>query len=147
MVGYDKTLCHSTYTEMNILVGYDGSEAAKNALRLAQKHATGLNTALHVVTAVTRQNPLSYDQIVQAEEKLIREVEKALQGSNRLAHRSFLKVSDMSAGEQLVRYAKEYHSCEILLGIRKISRLGKLFSGTTAQHVILNASCPVITVK
>lgn len=132
---------------MNILVGYDGSAASKNALSLAQKHAAVLNAALHVVHTVTRYNPLSYDEIMQAEEKLRREVETVLQDNHHLSHRSFLKVSDMSAGEQLVGYARDYHSREILLGVRKKSRVGKLFSGTTARHVILNATCPVIMVK
>ena len=36
---------------------------------------------------------------------------------------------------------------EIIVGIVQKSKVGKLLFGSTAQYVILNASCPVVTVK
>jgi nucleotide-binding universal stress UspA family protein len=36
---------------------------------------------------------------------------------------------------------------EIFVGVKKRSRVEKMILGSTAQHVILNASCPVTTVK
>ncbi len=36
---------------------------------------------------------------------------------------------------------------QIFVGIEKKSRTRKLLLGSTAQYIILKASCPVITVK
>lgn len=35
----------------------------------------------------------------------------------------------------------------IVIGVRRRSRTGKLILGTSAQHVLLDAACPVLTVK
>ena len=55
--------------------------------------------------------------------------------------------SNKSAGEQLVRFAKEQKVDMIVVGIKKISRVGKVITGSNAQHIILNADCQVITAK
>jgi nucleotide-binding universal stress UspA family protein len=36
---------------------------------------------------------------------------------------------------------------EIVVGVKRRSKVGKLLMGSTAQYVILKADCPVITVK
>jgi nucleotide-binding universal stress UspA family protein len=53
----------------------------------------------------------------------------------------------MTPDEDLVAYAKEQGIDEIAIGIRKRSKVGKLIFGSTAQYLILNAPCPVITVR
>jgi len=34
-----------------------------------------------------------------------------------------------------------------VVGVRRRSKVGKLLIGSTAQHVILNAPCPVVSIK
>jgi len=36
---------------------------------------------------------------------------------------------------------------EIIVGVKRRSKVGKLLMGSTAQYVILQAPCPVVTVK
>ena len=48
---------------MKFMICYDGSEAAKSALRLAQKNAKGLDVTLEVVNTITRELPLKHSQI------------------------------------------------------------------------------------
>jgi nucleotide-binding universal stress UspA family protein len=53
----------------------------------------------------------------------------------------------LQAGEDLVMLAEENKVDEIIIGVRRRSKVGKLLFGSTAQYVILNASCPVVSVK
>jgi nucleotide-binding universal stress UspA family protein len=56
-------------------------------------------------------------------------------------------LSKHNAGEALVEFAKNYKVDEIIIGVRRRSKVGKFFLGSTTQYVILNAPCPVVTVK
>jgi nucleotide-binding universal stress UspA family protein len=58
-----------------------------------------------------------------------------------------LLLTELTPGEQLVRFAKDEKIDQIFLGIQKKSKVGKFIFGSTAQFVILNAPCPVVTIK
>ena len=58
-----------------------------------------------------------------------------------------LLTDSLEPGEQIVVHARRSSADLIFLGIKKRSRVGKMLFGSTAQHVILNAHCPVITVR
>jgi nucleotide-binding universal stress UspA family protein len=130
---------------MKILVNYDGSNIAKEVLKLAQKHSRFLDAKLEVVNTITRSHPLNYSVIEKAEEELKRQVWDILNGDN-TNYETHLMVSDMSSGEQVVKFAEENDINEIILGVKRNSKVRRLF-GTDAQYVILNAPCPVITIK
>ena len=131
---------------MKILVGYDGSNTAKDALKLAQKYAKAYGAKIDVVKSVTSNDPLSPSLFQTAEEELGREIRNHFNGS-KISYESHLLVSSRSSGENLVWFAKLEKIDEIIIGVRKRSKVSKLLMGSTAQHVILNASCPVVSVK
>ena len=56
-------------------------------------------------------------------------------------------VSSRSSGENLVWFAELENIDEIIIGVRRRSKVGKLLLGSTAQYVVLHAPCPVITIK
>ena len=58
-----------------------------------------------------------------------------------------LLLTDLTPGEQLVKFAEDQKIDQIFLGIVKKSKVGKLLFGSTAQYVILHAPCPVVTVQ
>ena len=64
-----------------------------------------------------------------------------------LSYKTHLLLNDLSPGDQLVEFAERNNVDEIIIGVRRRSKVGKLIIGSTAQHVILNAPCPVVTVK
>jgi nucleotide-binding universal stress UspA family protein len=86
---------------MNILVGYDGSNAAKDALKLAQKHAKAYGAKIDVVKSVTSNDPLSPSLFQTAEEELGREIRNHFNGS-KISYETHLLVSSRSSGENLV---------------------------------------------
>ena len=131
---------------MNILVGYDGSNAAKDALKLAQKHSKAFGAKIEVVKSVTRHHLLDYSLIQVAEEKLEREIRNQINGDIP-NYETRLLVSSQSSGENLIWIAELSKIDEIIIGVRKRSIVGKLLLGSTAQYVILHSPCPVITLK
>jgi nucleotide-binding universal stress UspA family protein len=51
------------------------------------------------------------------------------------------------ASDQLVAVAEELAADLIVIGLRRRSPVGKLILGPNAQRVLLDAPCPVLTVK
>ena len=131
---------------MKILVGFDGSNVAKDALKLAQKRALALGAKIEVVHTMAQSHQLIYEEISKAESNLEKEIRKLLNG-DRPTYASHLVISKLSPGEELVEYAKRNKLDEIIVGVQRRSKVGKLMFGSNAQHVILNAPCPVVTVK
>ena len=131
---------------MKILVGYDGSNESKEALRLAKKHAKGMGAKLEIADAIARWDPLEYHKIQEVEQKLDLDVKEILNGDNAL-YETHLLVNDLSPGEQLVEFAERYYVDEIIIGAPKRTRVGKLLFGSTAQYIVLNAPCPVVTLN
>jgi nucleotide-binding universal stress UspA family protein len=128
---------------MKILVGYDGSESAKEALRLARKHALEFGATVDVVTSMEKGNDADEENIA----LVGLEWAKTEFDEKGVTCRTHLLIRGVPPGEDLVEFANENKIDEIIVGIKKLSKVGKLLMGSTAQHVILEASCPVVSVK
>ncbi len=125
---------------MKIMAAYNSSNVAKEALKLAKEHAK-----IFVVTSLTQNGVLKLEDIQKVEIGL--ENLKIALKKDKIECETHAIVSFISPGEHLVRFAKENEIDEILIGVRKRSRTGKLLFGSNAQHIILNAPCPVVAVK
>ena len=130
---------------MKILVGYDGTNAAKEALNLAKMHAKSFGAAVDIVTSMEKGTENQREEIEQAERGL--EWAKSLFEENEISCNTHLLIRGLTPGEDLVEFANENKADEILVGVKRRSKVGKLLMGSTAQFVVLNASCPVVTVK
>lgn len=130
---------------MKILVGYDGSNSAKDALILAKSHAKALGASVEVVTSMQTGTESERKVIEQAERGL--EYAKTLFDKDNIACNTHLLIRGLAAGEDLVEFAKENAVDEIIVGVKRRSKVGKLLLGSTAQYVILQANCPVVSVK
>ena len=131
---------------MKFLVCYDETNEAKEALKVAQAHARVWNAKLEVVNAVIRIEPLKHSKVEKMEENLAGQVKEIL-GSDDPPYEVQLLLTDLTSGEQLVKFAEDMKIDLIFLGIVKKSKVGKLLFGSTAQYVILHAPCPVVTVQ
>jgi len=130
---------------MKILVGYDESKSAENALKLAQKHAKAFNADIYIVTSLEQSPTLKKEDIDRAESKL--EKLRTSFKVDDIPCETQAIVSYQSAGEDLVRFVKENDMDEVIIGVKRRSKVGKLVFGSTAQYVILEAPCAVVAVK
>lgn len=130
---------------MKILVGYDGSNQAKEALSVARKHAQAFNAHVYVVCSLKKEAQTTAGEIDQAQEWL--EYTKQFFSASGVPVETHLLVRGFTPGEDLVQFAQEHDVDEIVVGIKKTSPVGKIVFGSNARHVILNAHCPVVTVK
>lgn len=55
--------------------------------------------------------------------------------------------SDQNAADTLVSVADESGAALIVIGLRQRSRVGKLLMGSNAQSILMDARCPVLSVK
>ena len=131
--------------DMKILVGYDGSNSAKEALNLAKIHAKALGASVSVVTSMEKGTEGQREEIDQSEKGL--EWAKSVFDEAGIDCKTHLLIRGLSPGEDIVEFAKENQVEEIIVGVKRRSKVGKLLMGSTAQFVILQAPCPVVSVK
>lgn len=133
---------------MKILVGFDGSNTAKDAIAYAKVQAGAFDAKVFVVTCMAQSHEVKskdVDRMANADAALT-QIQDALD-SDGISCETRLLVGEWSPGERLVQFAKEIEADAVVLGVRRRSKIGKLLMGSTAQYVILEAHCPVITVK
>ena len=130
---------------MKILVGFDGSNVAKEAVELAAAHANAFNAEVIIVHSMVGGPEIPRKDFEDAEKELEHEKNQLL--DRKIPCKSILSVRGLGAGEDLVRLAEENNVEEIIIGVRRRSKVGKLLFGSTAQYIILNAKCPVVSVK
>ena len=132
---------------MKILVPYNSqSKSSVNALELAKQHALAFQGSLHVVTSAQRTKTEKDIPLVEEAEKALWEVEQQMNQAGITCH-THLLIRQLSRGEDVVTFAEENDIDEIIVGVEKKSRVGKFVMGSLAQYVILQASCPVVTIK
>lgn len=130
---------------MKILVGYDGSNCAKDALRLARTHAKAFGAQVEIVQSMPGGSATEAKEIQTAEEDLA--YAKGLCEEEKIVCQTHLLIRGLTPGEDLVKFTEENQIEEVIIGIKRRSKVGKLLFGSNAQFTILNAPCPVVTVK
>ena len=141
---------------MKLVVGYNGSNSSKKALAVVQKYAKDFNAKVHILTSLIGEQvspEAATWRIIEKETDIVKEAEACLEFAQKtlaekgISSEKHLLIRGSEPGEDIVQFAKEVDADFIVMGIGKTSRVGKLFFGSNAQYVILEASCPVITVK
>ncbi len=130
---------------MKILVGYNGSEVARKAVRYATDMARRLDGQVYVVASMEGGTGEKIEEIRKVKEDL-EEVRRQV-AQDGVACETEQLARGLTPGEDIVRFATENEIDHIVVGIEKKSRTRKLLLGSTAQFVILRASCPVTSVK
>jgi nucleotide-binding universal stress UspA family protein len=104
-----------------------------------------LGATVAVVTSMEKGTEGQREEITEIEKGL--EWAKSLFDENEIACDTHLLIRGLSPGEDIVEFAKENEVDEIIVGVKRRSKVGKLLMGSTAQYIILKAPCPVVSVK
>jgi nucleotide-binding universal stress UspA family protein len=131
---------------MKFLVAYaGGTEMDKAVLALAKKNAKLFNATLYIANSMEGVSEKEADDLTKIENNL-----KTLKVSitkEGILCETHLLIRGLSPGEDIVEFAKDKNVDQIFIGIEKKSKVGKLFFGSNAQHIILEAPCPVVSVN
>ena len=130
---------------MNLMACYDDSNVALDALELAVQRAKAFNAKVYVVTSIKGGPDVPREVFVRAEKEIDQVHDKIVDQG--IDCETLVSVRGLEPGEDLVQFAKEQKIDEIFIGVKRRSKVGKLVFGSTAQYVILEAPCPVCTVK
>lgn len=130
---------------MKIMVAYKDTRESQLALDIAKTHSRFFNAKLLIVSSSEGGKGENPEEIGKMNMKL-EEIKMTLDQEG-IPHEVTQLARGLSAGEDIVFFAEENDVDLIYVGIQKKSRTSKLLLGSTAQFIILKASCPVISVK
>lgn len=120
---------------MSIVVGYADTDEGAAAAKAALREARVLGTRLIVVPmGAAAAKSTSLDGLV----------ERAKTGGVDVQIKDAAREDKT---EHLLQVAEEGSAELIVIGLRRRSRVGKLILGSGAQRILLDAPCPVLTVK
>jgi nucleotide-binding universal stress UspA family protein len=131
---------------MKILVAYVGGlDSDKAVLEVAKKHAKAFNATLYIASSMERVSEKEQMNL-QKVEKQLAYVKETLDAEG-IACETHILVRGLTPGEDIVEFAVDRKMDEIIIGIEKTSKVGKLLFGSNAQYIILESPCPVVSVK
>jgi nucleotide-binding universal stress UspA family protein len=124
---------------MSVAVGYVASQEGRAALSAAIREAALRKTDLQIL------GPLPGVASGEADSDL----REAITAAAAAGVTAALRPNDggTDAADQMIDASYEEDVELVVIGVRRRSPVGKLFLGSTAQRVILEAGCPVTAVK
>lgn len=128
-----------------IVVGYVPKPEGRAALRRAVEEARLRGARLVVINSARGGRDFDAEDAVDSEAELdavrAKLAEAGVEGEVRQL------VRGLDVAEDLVAVAHETSAEFIVIGLRRRSPVGKLILGSNAQRILLDAPCPVLSVK
>jgi len=123
---------------MSVAVGYVASQEGRAALSAAIEEAALRKTALQIMGPVAGEASSETDS----------DIRDAIAVAAAAGVQASLRPNEgTDAADVMIDASYEQDVELIVIGVRRRSPVGKLFLGSTAQRVILEAGCPVTAVK
>ena len=123
---------------MSVAVGYVANQEGRAALSAAIGEAALRKTALQIM------GPVAGEASAEAESDIRNAITTAAAAG---VQASLRPNQGTDAADFMIDASYEEDVELIVIGVRRRSPVGKLFLGSTAQRVILEAGCPVTAVK
>ena len=132
-----------------IVVGVDGSESSKDALRWASRQAKLTGVALHVVAAwrypVEWGWVMTYDESFDPEAQNRHGLQATVDEVLGAASDAQLVLVESNPAQALLDASKEAEL--LVVGSRGRGQLGGMLLGSVSQHCVQQATCPVVVVR
>lgn len=128
---------------MSVVVGYVPNPVGEAALAHGIAEARTRKARLLVVNT-SRGDSLVDERYADAHQ--LSDLQRRLAGSG-VDHEVHHVIRGREAHEEILSVARERRAELVVIGLRRRSPVGKLLMGSTAQRVLLEATCPVLAVK
>lgn len=142
--------CRGEYK--SILVPFDGSEFSKRALERAcelSKIDSAEITALYVIPRY--EEMIEFLRTESIKRAMAEEAERILAGARTVASQKGVSIAttikEGHAGERIIEMADTLKNDLIVIGTYGWKGVSRAIMGSTTERVIMNASCPVLTVR
>ena len=126
-----------------IVVGYLPTPEGAAALEHAKEWARS-ESARVVVVNTGRNGDYAHPNFATSQD--IDAIEAEL-GEAGIEHEVMQPTDGKSAAESIIGVAVQHAADLQVIGVRRRSPVGKVITGSTAQHILLDAPCPVLSVK
>jgi nucleotide-binding universal stress UspA family protein len=125
------------------VVGYLSTAEGSAAFEYAKRWASASGAKL-VVVNTGRNGDYSHPNFATAEDMDAIAAELTDAG---ISHEVLQPTDGRPAAEAILAAAIAHSADLVVIGLRRRSPVGKVITGSTAQHILLDATCPVLTVK
>jgi nucleotide-binding universal stress UspA family protein len=129
---------------MTVVVGYVPDATGYLAVTEAARQARWRETDVVIVNAV---DSAGYTRPTAADELDLDALAARLDTDGMPHSIRHLDIGDGTASDAVLGVAEEVGAELLVVGIRRRSPVGKALLGSNAQRIILNAACPVLTVR
>ena len=130
---------------MSVIVGYMSSERGRAALELGLEEARLRDTDLVVIHSLHGAG-VDDDEDVVASDRELETIDEMLskEGINYSIH-NFVRGN--SPADDIVQAAADHDGRLIVIGLRQRTSAGKFLLGSNAHEILMNAPCPVLTIR
>ena len=129
---------------MTVVVGYVPDTTGYLAVTEAAREARWRETDVVIVNAV---DSAGYTRPTAADELDLDALAARLKTDGMPHSIRHLDIGSGTASDAVLGVAEEVGAELLVVGIRRRSPVGKALLGSNAQRIILNAACPVLTVR
>jgi nucleotide-binding universal stress UspA family protein len=127
---------------VTVVIGYIPNQYGEAALQVGLQEAEARKLRVVVVNASRGE---AYVDKKFVNEKDLADLDERLTAAG-VDHKVH-QAAGVDVGDEIVRVAEENHAELVVIGIRPRTPVGKVLMGSVAQTVIMDAPCPVLTVR
>jgi len=130
---------------MSVIVGYLSSERGRKALEVGIQEAKLRNTDLVVVHSLVGAGKSDDEEVIQSDRDLNALDEMLSTQDIPFSIHNYVRGNDPA--QDIIQAADELGGELIVIGLRQRTSAGKFLLGSNAHDILMDAPCPVLTVR